>query len=84
MSGHRSERVQLAVDLPPGSGKGPLIDRPALRAAGVVSAPAYRLALSLSALWRQPGKAGAGISGFGRLRGVPGRARRLPYLCGPR
>ena len=33
-----------------------IIDRPALREAGLVSAPAYRLALGLSFLWHDPGR----------------------------
>ena len=43
------------VDLPPGSERGPIVDRLALRGAGVKSAPAYRLAISLSADWYRPG-----------------------------
>ena len=54
-SGAPNEWVQLMVDLPPGSERGPIVDRLALRGAGVKSAPAYRLAISLSADWYRPG-----------------------------
>lgn len=56
ISGHRSEWVRFSVNLPPGSERGPLIDMPALRRAGVVSDTAYRLSLALSALWNMPGR----------------------------
>lgn len=54
--GRLDDWVRFSVHLPPGSAKGPLIDRIALRQAGVISAPAYRMALSLSFLWHDPGR----------------------------
>ena len=53
--GHQNEFVQFGVDLPRGSGIGPLIDRPMLRLAGQKKNLAFRLVLSLSAWWFQPG-----------------------------
>ena len=55
-NGRLDDWVQFTVHLPPGSGKGPIIDRPALQEAGLISAPAYRLALGLSFLWHDPGR----------------------------
>ena len=54
--GRLNDWVRFSVHLPPGSDKGPLIDRVAMRKAGVISAPAYRMALSLSFLWYDPGR----------------------------
>ena len=54
--GRLDDWVQFVVDLPPGSERGVLVDRTALRKAGVESAPAYRLALSLAFWWHDPGK----------------------------
>ena len=54
--GKLDDWVRFIVSLPPGSERGPLIDRPALRKAGVASAPAYRMVLSLSFLWHDPGR----------------------------
>lgn len=65
--GRLDDWVRFSVHLPPGSEKGPLVDRPALRKAGVISAPAYRMALSLSFLWHDPG----------HLRVPYGRGKRL-------
>ena len=48
--------VSLAVDLPPGSSRGPLVDRPGLRKTAVATGAAYRLLLSLSFWWHEPGK----------------------------
>ena len=45
--GSRDDWIQFVVDLPPGSERGALVDRAALRLTGVTSGPAYRLALSL-------------------------------------
>ena len=53
--GRLGDWVQFEVHLPPGSAKGPLIDRPALIKAGASSAARYRLALSLSFHWFRPG-----------------------------
>ena len=47
--------VQIIVNLPPGSGNGPLIDN-SIRRWGVKSAPAYRLLLNLAYAWYEPGR----------------------------
>ena len=54
-SGRANDWIRFGVHLPPGSEQGALVDRPALRLAGVRSGPAYRLALSLSFEWHRPG-----------------------------
>ena len=54
-SGHMDDTIQFGVDMPPGTKRGPLIDRPKLIQAGVSSAARYRLALNLSFHWCQPG-----------------------------
>ncbi len=65
-TGGREEWVQLVVDLPPGSEHGPIIDRLALRRAGVVSSAAYRLALNLAAWWHRPGATRVPVGGTWR------------------
>ena len=47
--------LKVSVHLPPGSKCGPLVDRLALRSAGVTTAAAYRLLFSLSFWWHEPG-----------------------------
>ena len=47
--------MQFDVQLPPGSGPGPLVAREHLRLLGLDSAPAYRLYLSLCWLWDRSG-----------------------------
>ena len=54
--GRLDDWVRFSVHLPPGSDKGPLIDRDALRLAGLNSAPAYRMALALSFMWHDRGR----------------------------
>ena len=39
------------VELPPGSGRGPLVNRPSAHRLGLISAPAYRLYLNLTGYW---------------------------------
>lgn len=56
LTGRLDEPVEFAVFLPPGSDSGPLIDRAFLRRAGRVSAPLYRLVLSLAFYWFDPGR----------------------------
>ena len=53
--GRANDWIRFGVHLPPGATHGALVDRPALRLAGVTSGPAYRLALSLSFEWHRPG-----------------------------
>ena len=55
-NGKMDDWVQFAVDLPPSSDRGPLIDRPALIRAGASSAAQYRLILGLSFWWFSPGR----------------------------
>ena len=50
--------VILDVELPPGSGNGPLVDRHILRAFGLDSAPAYRGYLNLAYIWDRRGTYG--------------------------
>ncbi len=54
--GRLDDWVRFGVHMPPGSNKGPLIDRDALRVAGLNSAPAYRMALALSFMWHDTGR----------------------------
>ncbi len=54
--GQMKDWVRFAVFLPPCVTDGPLIDRPALRRAGVKTAAAWRLILSLSVAWAKPGQ----------------------------
>lgn len=55
LSGSRRDYIQFAVDYPPGSERGPLIDRPALLRQSR-SRLRYRLSLSLSFWWCKPGR----------------------------
>ena len=55
-SGKLDDWVRFQVNLPPGSERGPLVDRPTLIRAGAQSATRYRLALSLSFWWFYPGR----------------------------
>ena len=43
------------MDLPPGTGNGPLVNN-SIRRWGVKSAPAYRLLLNLAYAWYEPGR----------------------------
>ncbi len=55
--GHRlDDALHLVVDMPPGSERGPIVDRLAVRMAGARSATAWRLALSLAFRWHDPGR----------------------------
>ena len=54
-NGRLNDWVRFAVHVPPGATNGPLIDRPALIEAASHTAAAWRLLLSLSAYWHQPG-----------------------------
>ena len=72
-SGRRDDWIRFEVHLPPGSERGALVDRLALRQAGTVSAAAYRLALSLAFWWHDPGKMRVPIP---KGRGRPGKLWR--------
>ena len=74
--GRLDDWVQFVVDLPPGSERGVLVDRTALRKAGVESAPSYRLALSLAFWWHDPGKMRTPIQRGGKGRGKLWRQTR--------
>ena len=49
------DKATFDVELPPGSGRGPLVSRPAAHQLGLISAPAYRLYLNLTGYWDQFG-----------------------------
>ena len=53
---HLDDALHLHVHFPAGSERGPLIDRHAVRIAGARSSAAWRLALSLSFRWHDPGR----------------------------
>ena len=53
---HPDDALHLVVDMPPGSERGPVVDRQAVRIAGARSGAAWRLALSLAFLWHDPGR----------------------------
>ena len=53
--GALDDAVRIIVDLPPGSGKGPVVS-PNLNCYGVQSAPLYRGLLNLAYQWFDPGR----------------------------
>ena len=62
-----SDPVVFDVRLPPGAGPGPAVDRPALREAGRVSSPAFRIGVAVpSATWI-PGRTSRPVRGVGGL-----------------
>ena len=66
------------VRLPPGAGPGPAVDRPALREAGRVSSPAFRIGVAVpSATWI-PGRTRRPMPGVGAL--WIGDASRYPVF----
>ena len=67
-----SDPVVFEVALPPGSEHGPPVDRPALRKAGRVSSPAFRIGLAVPTLTWTPG-----------LTRRPRRPRRGQWVTGP-
>ena len=73
-----SDPVVFDVRLPPGAGPGPAVDRPALREAGRVSSPAFRIGVAVpSATWI-PGRTRRPVPGVGGL--WIGDARRYPVF----
>ena len=54
-NGRRDDWIRFGLDFPPGSDRGAIMDREALRRAGARSTPAFRLAVSLSFAWNRPG-----------------------------
>ena len=81
-----SDPVVFDIRLPPGSNHGPAVDRPALRAAGRVSSPAFRIGLAVPTLTWIPGRTrrpvtarrGEWVKGPGGL--WIGDANRYPVL----
>ena len=73
-----SDPVVFDVRLPPGTGPGPVVDRPALRKAGRVSSPAFRIGVAVpSATWI-PGRTRRPMPGVGGL--WIGDASRYPVF----
>ncbi len=60
--GRMKDWIQFQVHLPPGSHRGAIVDRPAMRVAGVRSVTMYRMALSLALHWHDPGRLRVPIS----------------------
>ena len=58
--GALDDMIRIIVDLPPGSGPGPILPA-SLRRWGVKSAPAYRLLLNLAFDWFEPGRTHAPV-----------------------
>ena len=69
----RSDPVVFEVALPPGSEHGPAVNRPALREAGRVSSPAFRIGIAVPTLTWVPGRT--------RLPAV--KSRRGQWVQGP-
>lgn len=78
-NGRLDDWVQFAVDLPPSSDRGPLIDRPALIRAGVASAARYRLILGLSFWWYDPGRLQKPVANGGPW-GLPRNGQQYPEV----
>ena len=73
-----SDPVVFDVRLPPGAGPGPAVDRPALREAGRISSPAFRIGVAVpSATWI-PGRTRRPVPGVGGL--WIGDASRYPVF----
>ena len=73
-----SDPVVFDVRLPPGAGVGPAVDRPALREAGRVSSPAFRIGVAVPSVTWIPGKTRRPVPGVGGL--WIGDASRYPVL----
>ena len=73
-----SDPVVFDVRLPPGVGKGPAVDRPALRKAGRVSSPAFRIGVAVPSVTWIPGRTRRPVRGVGGL--WIGDASRYPVL----
>ena len=78
--GRLDDWVRFSVHMPPGSDKGPLIDRDALRLAGLNSAPAYRMALALSFMWHDRGRLRVPIDKRKRQWAQTRQERRYPRV----
>ena len=79
-AGRLDDWVRFSVNLPPGSERGPLVDRLALIKAGVQSATRYRLALSLSFWWHDPGRLQFPIGGKNAPWRLPRNGRQYPEV----
>ena len=73
-----TDKVIVDVALPPGSAAGPVMDRAALRKAGVESAPAYRTLIGVSTLAFRPGTTRIPTPGVGAV--WTGDPSRYPVL----
>ncbi len=73
-----SDPVVFEVALPPGSEHGPAVDRPALRVAGRISSPAFRIGIAVPTLTWIPGLTRRPVKGPGGL--WIGDASRYPVL----
>ena len=73
-----SDPVVFEVALPPGIGHGPTVNRPALREAGRVSSPAFRIGIAVPTLTWVPGRTRRPVPGPGGL--WIGDASRYPVL----
>ena len=69
-------RIQIRIDLPPGSRQGPQVDRLALRSLAPRSAPRYRGLLGLSAYWDKYGRGRGGADALA----TNSEANRWPVL----
>ena len=72
------DKVVIEVALPPGAGAGAVVDRLAIRQAGLVSAPAFRALIGVSTLTWMPGRTRVPVSGAGGL--WTGAVARYPVL----
>ena len=79
-AGRLDDWVRFSVNLPPGSERGPLVDRPALIKAGAQSATRYRLALSLSFWWHDLGRLQFPIGGKDGPWRLPRDGRQYPEV----
>ena len=76
----RTDPVVFDVRLPPGAGIGPVIDREALRAAGRVSSPAFRIDVAVPTVTWIPGVTCPPMRGVGGV--WTGDVNRYPVLSG--
>ena len=76
----QTDPVVFDVRLPPGAGIGPVIDREALRAAGRVSSPAFRIGVAVPTVTWIPGVTRPPMRGVGGV--WTGDVNRYPVLSG--
>ena len=73
-----SDPVVFNVLLPPGSGPGPVVNRPELREAGRISSPAFRIGVAVPSITWIPGRTRLPVPGAGGL--WIGDASRYPVF----